>query len=205
MRSGIAIGLAFACFGAARVAAAEEHAPRRFDAAVSVGYSSGSVLDVPGFTFVELDAAYHLTPRWSVGPYAEVGFIDTTVQRQEGLETFLGHHYRFGGQTLVQLFPRQVIDPWLGMGLGYAALGVDVHSTSEREVPVRNLTYSETARGFEWLNLQCGLNLNLAHALALGGFARLSVVEYLSQYPSAEAGRTTRAWLSGGVKGTLRF
>jgi Outer membrane protein beta-barrel domain len=206
MRFEIATGFALAWFGVAATASAQEHVPRPYEAALRLGYSSGSVLGVPGFTFIGLEAGYHLSPRWSVGPYAEVGFIDSLVQKREGPETFLGHHYRFGAHGFLQLLPKGLIDPWLGAGLGYASLGVDVHSSVAIGPTLSTSDYRETARGFEWLNLQGGVNLNLAPALALGAFARLSVVDYLSQHrQEAEPHESTRAWLSGGAKATLRF
>ncbi|MES1179023.1 MAG: outer membrane beta-barrel protein [Myxococcales bacterium] len=205
MRTGIATGLALAWFGVAVTASAEQPA-RRYEAALRLGYSSGSVLGVPGFTFIGLDAGYHLSPRWIVGPYAEVGFIDSIVQRREGPETFLGHHYRLGAQVFLHALPKGLIDPWLGAGLGYASLGVDVHSSITFSTPQQTSEYRETARGFEWLNLQAGVDLNLAPALALGGFARLSIVDYLSQHrESGEPHQPTRGWLSAGAKATLRF
>ena len=206
MRLRLAACLALSWLGVAASASADERAPRRYEAALRLGYSSGSVLGVPGFTFIGVDAAYHLSPRFSVGPYAEVGFIDSIVQKREGPETFLGHHYRLGAQVFAQLLPKGLIDPWLGAGVGYASLGVDVHSRITLASPEVTDAYRETARGFEWLNLQAGVNLNLAPALALGAFARLSLVDYLSQHREpGEPHEPTRGWLSAGAKATLRF
>ncbi len=128
MRLRFATGLAIAWFGVATSAAAEAHSPRRYEAALRLGYSAGSALGVRGFTFLGLDLGYHLSPRWSAGPYAEVGFIDSVEHQQAGPVTFLGHHYRFGAQLFAQLLPQGLIDPWWGAGVGYAALGVDAHS-----------------------------------------------------------------------------
>ncbi|MET0790067.1 MAG: outer membrane beta-barrel protein [Polyangiaceae bacterium] len=206
MRLRLASGVAIAFFGVTASAAAQGRSPRRYEAALRLGYSAGSALGVPGFTFIGLDAGYHLSPRWSVGPYAEVGFIDTVVQRHEGPETFLGHHYRLGAQVFLQLLPKGLIDPWLGLGTGYAALGVDVHSSIVVSSPPQASDYRQTARGFEWLNLQAGVNLNLAPAFALGGFARLALVDYLSQHRAlGEPHEPLRGWLSAGAKATLRF
>ena len=206
MRLRFAAAFTLSWLGVATTALAEQHSPRPYEAALRLGYSSGSVLGVPGFTFIGLEAGYHLSARWSVGPYAEVGFIDSVVQRHEGPETFLGHHYRLGAQVLLQGLPKGLIDPWLGGGIGYASLGVDVHSTIASASSVVTADYRETARGFEWLHLQGGVNLNLAPALALGAFARLSIVDYLSQHRQAgEPHEPTRAWLSCGAKATLRF
>lgn len=203
MRFWLATGFSIACLGVATRALAEEPSPRRYEAALRLGYSAGNALGVPGFTFLELDAAYHLSPRWSLGPYAEVGFIDSVVPQRQGTGTFLGHHYRFGGQASLQLLPKGLIDPWLGAGIGYAALGVDVHPASASAAV---LPYRETARGLEWLNLQCGASLNLAPQLSLGAFARVSFVDYLSQHRQpGEPHAGLSAWLSAGAKATLRF
>jgi hypothetical protein len=206
MRLRFAASFLVSCAGVAVSASAEAREPRPYEAGLRLGYSSGSVLSVPGFTFIGLEAGYHLSPRWTLGPYAEVGFIDSVVHRREGPQTFLGHHYRFGAQALFHGLPKRLIDPWLGAGIGYAALGVDMHSSITLASPVVNAEYRETARGFEWFNLQGGADLNLAPALALAGFVRLAVVDYLSQHrQQGEPHEPTRGWLSAGAKATLRF
>lgn len=211
MRLRFATGLSLAWLSVAALASAEERPLRPYEAALGLGYSSGSLFGVQGFTFIALEAGYHWSPRWTVGPYAEVGFIDTTQGSGSpgSTQTFLGHHYRFGAQAMLQLFPTQLIDPWLGAGVGYAALGLDVHSAPDQGSTGMSAAYRETARGFEWLSGQCGVNLNLSKALALGAFGRLSLVDYLSQQRSQNSGaaphESTRAWLSAGAKATLRF
>jgi len=208
MRLRFAVGLSLSLLATTASASAEERALRSrcYEAALRLGYSSGSVLGVPGFTFLGLEAGYHLSPRWTAGPYAEVGFIDSVAQKREGPETFLGHHYRIGAQVFLHFVPKGLIDPWLGAGIGYASMGADVHSIITLASPVVTDDYRETARGFEWLNLQGGVDLNLAPVLALGAFARLSLVDYLSQHRQpGEPHEPMRGWLSAGAKATLRF
>ncbi len=211
MRLRLVTGLSLAWLSVPALAAAEEPAPRPFEAALRLGYSSGSLFGVQGFTFIALEASYHLSPRWSVGPYAEVGFVDTTQGSGSpgDTQTYLGHHYRFGAQALLQLLPKQLIDPWLGAGVGYAALGLDVHASLDPGAAGASAAYRETARGFEWLNGQGGVDLNLSRVLALGAFGRLSLVDYLSQHRPQNSGaaphESTRVWLSAGAKASLRF
>jgi hypothetical protein len=95
------------------------------------------------------------------------------------------------------------MDPWVGFGIGYemfsnkqSANGVDV---------------TTTYKGFEFANLQGGLDFNVASGLNVGPFLSFSMGQYSSQSMDPESplfpngsveNKAMHEWLTLGIRGT---
>lgn len=66
------------------------------------------------------------------------------------------------------------IDPWVGGGFGYEWLSV----SEEIEVSAGDADLTVTFHGFEFLNLQFGLDFPVANGVALGPFAAVTFASY---------------------------
>lgn len=78
---------------------------------------------------------------------------------------------RFGADALFHVRPREPIDPWLGLGIGY-----DIATLSQ--APLGQAQTTNTLRGLELLHLQGGLDLQVTKALKLGPFVLLALGRY---------------------------
>ena len=119
-------------------------------------------------------------------------------------------HYHFGG-------PDVGIDPWIGGGLGYEWLSVSETASAGGE----SLEIGATAHGFEFVNLQGGLDFPVSEAVALGPFVAFSLASYRkarlicdgSICDQLDADETTNAyddtalheWLFFGVRAAFVF
>jgi hypothetical protein len=100
---------------------------------------------------------------------------------------------RLGVQGHFHLRPREQLDPWLGLGIGYEWL------TLSQEA--RGTEISGTASGFEFLNLQVGLDIRVLEHFVVGPFLSFSLGQFSSS--SAECSGNCGLISSGSVSGDI--
>jgi opacity protein-like surface antigen len=139
---------------------------------------------ISGMVPLQLDLGYRASPAFSIGGYAMYGFgftgddfsrICDNADRVPGLSASCSaRDVRLGIQAQYHFLPKKKVDPWLGAGLGYEwlKLKADVSGGVQAET-------SNTSKGFE-LNLQGGLDFEVAPGLALGPFLSFSIGRYSS-------------------------
>jgi hypothetical protein len=76
-------------------------------------------------------------------------------------------HYHFGQAGAS-------VDPWVGAGLGYEWISISETARGGGE----SLEISTTAHGFEFLNLQAGLDVMASETIGIGPFVALSLASY---------------------------
>jgi outer membrane protein W len=114
------------------------------------------------------------------------------------------HDIRLGVNGHYHVLPDGRFDPWFGVGFGYEWLSI---SASQGNVNV-----SQGVSGWEFFNLQAGLDFHLLKgALGIGPFVTLTFDQYSSaSSPSDTQGGTTGSsvsnqsfheWLFFGVRG----
>jgi hypothetical protein len=178
---------------------------------------------IQGMIPLQLDLGYRVTPALSLGGYFMygVGFLGDDISDScDALEDLPGvsascsvSDLRLGLQVHYHFAPRTKLDPWLGVGVGYEWLtfGMDLDAAgAETEA-------SSTGKGFEFINIQGGLDFELASGLALGPFLSFSLGQY-SSYSTSCSGSGCEAvdsgsndiddkalhqWLLLGVRGTF--
>ena len=110
----------------ARASAADVPAPRRFELGAHAGYAiTDQVLEVTRAIPLGLDFGYRLAPRWVLGASIEYGIIHETTQAEDADATISGRHVRATVSMHYHFDPERLVDPWLGLGVGYDWVSYD--------------------------------------------------------------------------------
>jgi outer membrane protein W len=144
-----------------------------------------------------IDAGYMVTPNVLVGLYGQYGFAQ--VKNCDTGASCSAHDIRVGVQGQYHIMPDQGVDPWLGLGFGYESLGISESAGG--------LSVDGSLTGWEFLNLQGGVDFQVADAVTVGPFLSFS----LDQYSSRKFGDTStdfdskalHEWITFGAKGTF--
>jgi hypothetical protein len=154
-----------------------------------------------GFPII-IEGGYRVTPAILAGIYMQYAFASFGGTCASSCSA---HVIRFGLQGHYHVSPLEKFDPWFGLGFGYETAGVSASGG--------NATYSSSVGGFEFLNLQGGLDFKATPALRLGPMATLSFAQYSTgsfeitdgtRATSASQGIDSKAihgWLTVGVRG----
>lgn len=130
-----------------------------------------------------LDLGARLNHRFYVGGYLAygIGILGSTLADQCDLGESQGfdvscsaHDWRFGAQFQYHIGDLAQPHGWLGAGVGYEIVGYSVSVTQGSQ----EVTVSASAGGWEFVNLQAGLDIPLTEKLALGPFATFTVAQY---------------------------
>jgi len=159
---------------------------------------------VSGMIPIQLDFGYMVSRKVLLGLYAQYGVAFYT-----DCGNCSGNDLRFGLQIQYHFVPDKKLDPWLGLGLGYEFLRAREHDAEGGH------TASFSAHGFEFANLQAGLDIALGKAFSLGPFVGFSLGQFMSSktrppgapepsYSSIDD-PALHMWLEPGLKATLRL
>lgn len=206
----------------------------RFELGLRTGYgvAMGKVADgensdlndvIAGQIPLWLDLGARINHHIYVGGYVAYGFgINGSVLDDQcddptapGVDVSCStHDWRFGAQFQYHFGEPLQIDPWVGAGIGYELLGFGVTASQGGQ----EATVSFGASGWEFLNLQGGVDFPLSDAIALGPFAAFTVGQYDSTSSSCSGDCTgvtdededindkdLHHWLFLGVRSTFLF
>lgn len=175
-----------------------------FEAALRLGYGiplgdaveDGKLSDgIGGQVPIIVDIGYRITPLVFLGLYAQYGFAwlndDNACDATNA--SCSAHDIRLGIEAQFHLRPREQLDPWIGVGIGYEWAGLSVEAA--------NTEVSTTLSGFEFINLQAGLDVKLGEHFYLGPFLNFSI----GQYSDASVTCTGGAFCANqfGVNGSI--
>lgn len=147
---------------------------------------------------IQLDAMYRFSPEIAAGVYFSYGFGQLNSDLADACDAAgqdcSSSNTRFGIQgtySFTKVSPSMV--PWAGLGIGYEWNSADLAGDT--------ITFT----GFEYLNLQAGLDWKLNPQFALGPYVQYA----LGQYDSGEINGTSaditdkamHSWLSFGIRG----
>ena len=161
------------------------------------GHGTGDVFPLPSFVAgavsLQADIAYRFIPYVAVGVYGAYRFdvANNCVASPQNSADCSAHGVRIGAN--VRLHPLGVVpvDPWVGIGAGYEWLRLGGG--------LGGLGSDVTFDGFEFANLQLGIDFEVAPRLKLGPLATLSLAQYRRE--SAKGGlparSTTRSAMAG--------
>lgn len=125
-----------------------------------------------------LDAGYRFTPHIYLGAYFQYGH-GLTRNCNPGYNCS-GHDLMFGIDGRYHFLPRERVDPWVGVGVGYEVLSISVSGPG--------LSQDASFKGIEMLRLQGGLDFNITDAFHGGPFLAFSLGKYSSESTSGTLG-----------------
>jgi len=158
--------------------------------------------DISGMIPVWIDAGFRANPNVYVGVFFQYGFAFVNNNQnpdcaQSGVSCS-AKDLRLGVNAHYHFSPGESFDPWVGVGVGYEWLALDISAG--------NISASATAGGFEFGNLQLGGDFAVAPNFGIGPFFTVTLAQYnhLSGATDADlATKSIHSWLIGGVRGVF--
>jgi hypothetical protein len=165
---------------------------------------------VTGQVPIWIDAGYRFTPNIIAGLYFQYGFGFLADNICPSPADCSAHDIRVGIQGQYRFLPKETANPWLGIGFGYEWLGLSVSATT----PVGSIDASIDAHGFEFVNLQGGVDFKVAEGVGIGPFLSFSLDEYSNASASTSGlaafsgsgeiqNKALHEWLTLGVRATF--
>jgi outer membrane protein len=160
--------------------------------------ASGAMTDtITGYVPVRLDVGYRFARHFYVGVAAQIATIIPSGCPSGS--SCSGSDARVGIMAAYHLRPTRTVDPWAGVGIGYEALSVS------RTVGGSSVDIS--ARGFEILDLELGVDLRLTRSLRVGPVLSSSIGSYtrlaVNGTRTADFDTSTHAWVMLGFRGAF--
>lgn len=183
----------------------------KFEAAVRAGFgiplgsaSDGgrSVSDLSAFVIpVGIDIGVRLGGSWFLGGYFQYGFGGSTTSDicTTGLECS-SSTLRVGAQVHWHPLGNVGVDPWMGLGTGYESLKINISGGGDSGA----VTFS----GWEFVNIQLGLDFALSSAIKIGPWVSFSLGQYSSVSGSVNTvgnftditNKSIHEYLLGGIR-----
>jgi PEGA domain len=173
----------------------------------TTGGTDVSLGDWSSFTIpVQLDLGVRLGGSWFLGGYFSYGFAGSAKAAFNTFTCGSGDigcspsTLRFGGQVHWHPLGNASTDPWIGLGSGYEKVSLGVSD------PAGN--GSLDISGWEFANLQLGIDFALGSVVKIGPWVSFSVGQYGSVGGSTGGtgasaditNKTVHEWLMGGVR-----
>ena len=155
-----------------------------------------------------LDVGYRLNPNIFLGGFFQFGF-GLSPEGCGGSINCSQNDMRFGLQAHYHFLPAKIYDPWIGIGAGYEIFRQSVSGNL-----FGPFSGSGSASGFEFGNVQAGLDLKISKGFTLGPFATFTLAQFSSgDLTLTGTGTTTtqsgiqnkalHEWLMFGLKATV--
>lgn len=142
-----------------------------------------------------LDVGYMVTPNVMLGVYGQYGLV--SIKNCPSGASCSAHDIRVGVQGQYHVLPSEKIDPWFGLGIGYESLAGSVAGVSGSDT------------GFEFANLQAGLDFKLSPAFGFGPFASFSLGQFSNETTAGQSAsipeKALHEWFTLGVRGAFNL
>ena len=150
---------------------------------------------------IQLDVGYRFTPAFYGGIFGSYAFLFPT--NCDPTASCSGHDFRLGLDVQLHAAPDAPVDPWLGLGVGYEWLALSVASGGQSQ--------DATLRGFEFGNVQVGVDFAASPGFHIGPFASISLAKYTDSSTSGVFGTASGSlsdtkvheWLLFGLRATF--
>lgn len=158
---------------------------------------SGSALneDISGAIPLQLDLVYRISRNVGIGGYVSYAF-GITKNCPSGVSCSASST-RLGVQGIYLFDASPTTRPWVGLGLGYEWL--------EMKVGTGGFTASVKPAGFEFLNLQGGVDFLVSPRFWLGPYALVTIAQYSDLPTGVTASKSTHEWIVLGAKASFDF
>jgi len=178
--------------------------------AIPMGNIAQSTLDstnvlsdsISGALPIGIDARYRFTKNWSAGLYFQ--YAPAFPKNCPTGVSCSASNLRLGVEAVYGFLPDGGMNPWVSLGTGWEWLNGSISRGS--------LKQSSGFNGWEYFNVQVGLDFQLAKMFGLGPYVGFSGGSYGSVSFTDIDGTTTsgsiantafHSWFQFGVKGTL--
>jgi hypothetical protein len=170
---------------------------------------------VSGSLPIQLDLGYRFNPNFSAaifGQYA-FGFVASGSNSIGQACSVSGVNcstsdIRLGAEVFYHALPGQKYDPWVGLGMGYEWGKLTGESGG--------VSADFKIRGFEFLNVQAGLDFAAPAGFGFGPFVQFTMGQYsTTEAPTGTAGSSTvtsditnkalHSWIQFGMRGTFNL
>ena len=156
---------------------------------------------------IEVAGRYRFSPSFSVGVYFQYNPASIASYSCSPGLTCSGYDMRTGVEAVYGFLPERFLNPWVSLGSGWQW----THASISDGV----LSNAFTLSGWEYFNVQVGLDFNLSRMFAVGPYVGYFGGQYTSKTASIsdfnESGsiasefRAFHGWLQFGVKGTVNL
>jgi hypothetical protein len=176
---------------------------------INSDYGPSSLSDtIGGLLPIWIDAGYRFSSTLYLGAFFQYGIGFAKCRTDLG-ERCSANEQMFGIDLHYHFMPGRTFDLWGGVGVGYEILS----STFTASGADGGVTTSESVNGFDFINLQLGVDYKPAPSLGLGPFVLLLSVGQFSNcsYRSFLSGagplncsitnQTLHEWFTIGVRG----
>ncbi len=153
---------------------------------------------------LQLDLGYRVIPWLVLGVYGGYGL--GLKHCPDGTSCSVSQ-FRLGVAGQYHPLHAQTFDPWLGLGAGYEMLN--------RATDIGGFKSQQTLSGFEYVNVQIGLDIKAGKVLAVGPFAGFSLGQYSRLHEQdpysdqtgalASNNQTVHEWLTVGLRGAFKL
>jgi hypothetical protein len=160
--------------------------------------ASGALSDtITGYVPVRLDVGYRIARHFYVGVDAQLAVL--LPNNCPPGASCTGTNVRFGGMLAVHVLPGSVIDPWVGLGMGYERLNVSR--------TVDGTTGEISASGVELLNFDLGMDLRPTRELRIGPVISSTFTRYtrvaVNGDSTTDFDPSLHAWVLLGFRGAF--
>jgi len=152
---------------------------------------------------IQVEGGYRLLSKLAVGGYFSYGpgQVGSVCEGTSCSASVM----RLGAEAAWQFDRWLTLLPWAGLGIGYEWANYQAKSGSD--------TLKLTYRGFEYLDLQGGLEYPLREGVSVGPFASFALARYTNLDVKSPLGNSTgsipsqatHSWLTLGVRGSWTF
>jgi hypothetical protein len=154
------------------------------------------------------DLGYRFSPSLYVGGFFEYGIafvpVHTCNPTNQGTSCE-GSDMRGGIDFQYHFSPSQFVDPWAGLGVGYEANRI--------RYELQGTEYSNIYYGFQYVDVQAGLDLHVSKVVPFGPFFDLSFDRFSHESVKAPSGdssdqpiqSTMHEWLTLGLRGQFNL
>ncbi|HEX9052257.1 MAG TPA: hypothetical protein VF841_17140 [Anaeromyxobacter sp.] len=158
---------------------------------------------------MQIDAMFRLNPGFALGAYASVApgvpGGDLSTNCDTGGITCTALVTRIGLQGTYSFRVATRVVPWVGAGFGYEWNSVKMEQGG--------YSVKTTFKGWEWLNVQGGVDFRIGRIFSVGPYALLSFGQYDKGEVSGSFGtgsgsitsKTTHEWFDVGARAKFDF
>ena len=157
------------------------------------------------------DLGYRFNPHLYVGAFYQFAMTyppNHTCGRTPGgvAQSCDGNYQKFGVDAAFHILPTHLLDPWVGVGIGY-----EISRTNFFANPGNETNY--VARGWQYFDIQLGADFLFSRRIPFGPFLDLSFSQYSYASNGDQNGKSADAyiastlheWLTLGIRGQFNF